>query len=82
MEDYLGRCRFSDCTHGGEPGCAVQEAIIAGELSRERWEAYLQLKREARYSDDKGGYLREKQRWHKTISKWNKQRRKTVNRRD
>ncbi len=82
VEDYLGRCRFSDCTHGGEPGCAVQEAIIAGELSRERWEAYLQLKREARYSDDKGGYLREKQRWHKTISKWNKQRRKTENRRD
>ena len=36
-------CRFSDCTHSGEPGCAVTEAVRDGTLSRERWERYRKL---------------------------------------
>ncbi len=76
VEQYLGRCRFADCGHGSEPGCAVRAAIESGELPAERWESYNRLKREARYADDKGAYLREKQQWHKDIAKWNKQREK------
>lgn len=53
VEAYLGRCRFADCSHRQEPGCAVREAVERGELSRERWENYLRLKREARYSQRK-----------------------------
>ena len=40
-------CRFTDCRHETEPGCAVQEAIAAGALSAERWESYGKLQRES-----------------------------------
>lgn len=69
VEQYLGQCRFSDCKHRSEPGCAIQAAIARGELSPERWESYRKLKSEAKYSDDKGAYLREKQQWHKALAK-------------
>ncbi|MCR5532861.1 MAG: ribosome small subunit-dependent GTPase A [Paludibacteraceae bacterium] len=36
-------CRFGDCTHTGEPGCAVQEAVIRGEIAVSRYESYLSL---------------------------------------
>jgi ribosome biogenesis GTPase len=39
-------CRFSDCKHETEPGCAVRAALASGELSRERWERYQALERE------------------------------------
>ena len=38
------RCRFADCTHTVEPGCAVAAAVEAGELSPERLNAYLELR--------------------------------------
>ncbi len=76
VEKYLGRCKFSDCRHQTEPGCAVRAAIVGGELSRERWERYLQLKQEAKFSDDKAGYMHEKQQWHKDIAKLQKQNKK------
>jgi ribosome biogenesis GTPase len=41
------RCRFRDCRHQSEPGCAVHEAIASGELAPERLEHYRQLEREA-----------------------------------
>lgn len=41
------RCRFRDCTHHGEPGCAVEQAVDSGELSVERLEHYQKLEREA-----------------------------------
>lgn len=76
VERYFGRCRFPDCRHQSEPGCAVRAAIENGELSAERWSSYINLKKEARFSDDKAGYLREKQQWHKEIAKWSKQKKK------
>jgi ribosome biogenesis GTPase len=39
-------CRFSDCRHETEPGCAVRAALESGELSRERWDRYRALERE------------------------------------
>ena len=40
----VGRdCRFGNCTHTNEPGCAVQEAVIKGEISVSRYESYLSL---------------------------------------
>jgi ribosome biogenesis GTPase / thiamine phosphate phosphatase len=41
-------CRFGDCRHHGEPGCAVRRALDAGEIPLERWESYEKLLREAR----------------------------------
>lgn len=40
------RCRFTDCRHAGEPGCAVAAALASGELPAERWASYVKLKRE------------------------------------
>jgi ribosome biogenesis GTPase len=41
-------CRFSDCAHGSEPGCAVQVALRDGSLPQIRWESYRKLQRELR----------------------------------
>jgi ribosome biogenesis GTPase len=41
-------CRYRDCTHAGEPGCAVEAALLAGTLARERIQSYRKLQGEAR----------------------------------
>ncbi len=40
------QCRFSDCAHGNEPGCAVRAALDRGELNPARWRSYLKLSSE------------------------------------
>jgi ribosome biogenesis GTPase len=47
IEDFAVDCRFTDCAHQREPGCAVQEAIAAGKLSAERFESWVKLGLEA-----------------------------------
>lgn len=47
------RCRFSDCRHDGEPGCAVSAALDAGELTAERLASFRKLEREAAYQRTK-----------------------------
>jgi len=47
ISDYANSCRFKDCEHINEPGCAVLEAINNGLLDRKVYESYLKLKREA-----------------------------------
>jgi ribosome biogenesis GTPase len=44
--ELASQCRFADCRHETEPGCAVQAALASGELSRDRWESYRELQRE------------------------------------
>ncbi len=73
VEIWLGQCRFSDCAHRSEPGCALRAAVKRGELDEARLESYLQLKAEAEFADDKAAFLRRKQQWHKEISKFSKQ---------
>jgi ribosome biogenesis GTPase len=46
IEELARRCRFSDCAHDQEPGCAVREALADGTLPAERWESYRKLQRE------------------------------------
>jgi ribosome biogenesis GTPase len=68
-------CRFRDCHHVNEPGCAVQAAIDAGTLSAERWASYERLQKEASYEvrrRDVSAELAEKRRWkqiHKDLRK-------------
>ena len=45
IEEYAKACRFRDCTHNSEPGCAVQQAIADGVLSAERLQSYKKLKK-------------------------------------
>jgi len=42
-------CRYADCRHEHEPGCAVRAAVENGELSEERYVSYLKLRRESAY---------------------------------
>jgi ribosome biogenesis GTPase / thiamine phosphate phosphatase len=73
VEALFARCRFSDCRHQSEPGCAVLEALTDGTLSRERWESYQNQQRETRFVNSKAKYLADKRAWGKSIAKWNKE---------
>ncbi len=53
IAELAGRCRFSDCSHQGEPGCAVQQALSDGALDAARYESYLGLERELRHLNRK-----------------------------
>lgn len=75
VENFLGNCRFRDCSHTSEPGCAVYDAIREGKLSEKRWQSYLKLKAEDEYSENKSEYLRNKNEKFKNISKFAKAKR-------
>lgn len=76
IEMLAARCRFSDCSHSGEPGCAVMQAIEDGELSVERLDNLRKLEKELAFIEKKklerlrleekrkmkGGYKRRKDR--------------------
>ena len=74
VEQFLGKCRFGDCKHRTEPGCAILEAIDGGLLSRERWDSYKKLRSEARYTDNRTAFLLRKQQKNKEIAKYNRAR--------
>lgn len=46
FRQLLGQCRFGDCRHLVEPGCAILEAVEKGSVARRRWEAYRKLRGE------------------------------------
>ncbi len=48
IAELASHCKFSNCKHTGEPGCAVRQALIDGELEQDRYFNYLQLNQEAR----------------------------------
>lgn len=49
VEALAARCRFSDCTHSGEHGCAVGEALATGVLEQARFSSYRKLQKELAY---------------------------------
>jgi ribosome biogenesis GTPase len=69
IEEIICRCRFRNCTHSGEPGCAIQKALDHGELEVERWQSYLKLKNENAYMENRESYLAAKGKREKEISK-------------
>lgn len=74
VERFLGRCRFRDCTHTAEPGCAIRAALEEGELSQVRWDSYRSLQEEAKYAEDRVSLRRRKEQWSKSVAKSRKQR--------
>ena len=72
VEQYFPLCRFSDCSHEREPGCAVQAAIAAGELPLSRFESYKKLQRESQYAASQADYLKLKQQRTTEIAKLSK----------
>ncbi len=49
IEKLAARCRFADCRHDNEPGCAVRAAVASGALDAGRLESYFKLRRELRF---------------------------------
>ena len=59
-------CRFGDCSHGGEPGCAIRAAIDAGSLAAERFASYQKLEREEAHvlrKRDKRALAEQRREW-------------------
>ena len=68
VEALLQHCRFSDCQHETEPGCAIIQALEDGSLEEERWQSYQKLLREVRHAQrkqDKALASEEKKKWKK-----------------
>ena len=68
VEALFGNCRFNDCRHVSEPGCAIQAALSEGTLSRDRWDQYLAQTSENRFVNDRVGFMRDKRAWQKSIA--------------
>ncbi len=71
FEDFAVNCKYFDCTHTVESGCAVKEAVDSGTISSEQYENYLKLRKELQYLErkiDEKKALEEKRKW-KNISK-------------
>ena len=68
VEELFDQCRFSNCKHETEPGCAVVAALEDGSLSKKHWERYLAQKRESKYIDDKAGFMKERYEWGKALA--------------
>jgi ribosome biogenesis GTPase len=80
VAELIAQCRFSDCQHRTEPGCAIKAALADGSLPTERWESYQKLQRElARLERKLDPTLRSEQRkkWA-AITKSHRQRRKVI----
>jgi ribosome biogenesis GTPase len=69
IEELFYGCKVSDCTHKNEPGCAILEAIENGTLEASRWKNYIQLKEEAKFTENKAAYLRQKKEYWKKMMK-------------
>ena len=76
-----GRCRFRDCSHSGEPGCAVAAALEGGQVDADRWASFQKLRAEAEWHEsmaDPLAALERKRKWkaiHKRAREFYKSRR-------
>ena len=74
VTSLFDQCRFSDCSHDSEPGCAVKAALEDGTLAPERWESYLKLQAELAHLErrlDKRAASEERRRW-KALSRFSR----------
>lgn len=80
VAELVTQCKFSDCSHQTEPGCAVKAALEDGSLPAERWESYLKLQLELAHLERKQDpRLRseERKKWA-ALSKEHKRRKKII----
>lgn len=69
IEQLTASCKFKNCTHETEPGCAVREAVEKGVLDERRLANYFKMKKEQAFETDKAAAVREKKAETKRISK-------------
>ena len=66
IDDLSNDCKFRDCSHQGEPGCAVQKALLEGDLEVDKFLSYLKLKNEVSLTKEQ--LLEKKHKWEKQIA--------------
>lgn len=76
IEALAAKCRFQNCTHTAEPGCAIRAALECGQLPQDRWLSYQKLTVENAYAGDMENYLAAKEKKFKNIAKYNRTNRK------
>ena len=75
IAELAAGCRFRDCAHSGEQGCAVEAAVAGGAITADRFESYRKLVAEARHHEvmtDKFAALEQKRKWkvmHKAVKR-------------
>jgi ribosome biogenesis GTPase len=69
VEELIAQCRFSNCTHETEPGCAVLAALEDGSLSPRQWKNYRAQVRESAFVLNHSAYLKQKREFHKSLSR-------------
>jgi len=74
VEDLISQCRFTDCKHENEPGCAIRAALDDGSLSPQQWKTYLAQQRETSFVINHSAYLKQKKEFHKSIARFSKAR--------
>ncbi|MCL2265371.1 MAG: ribosome small subunit-dependent GTPase A [Treponema sp.] len=78
VEELFSGCRFNDCSHQSEPGCAVLAALEDGSLSEQKWKNYQAQHKENNFVHNHSAYLKQKNAFQKSIAMHNKERRKKV----
>jgi ribosome biogenesis GTPase / thiamine phosphate phosphatase len=62
VEEIATNCRFSDCNHDQEPGCAIRAALADGSLSADRWQSYVKLQRKLEAIEARRNHLLRQER--------------------
>jgi ribosome biogenesis GTPase len=73
IESIASQCRFNDCRHESEPGCAIKQALDDGSLDESRYQSYLKLQKEQafmRRRKDIAAIRRERREWDKKIARY------------
>lgn len=65
VETLAKNCKFNNCQHQSEPGCAIREALEDGTLDRGRWDNYIKMKKEIEYFIRKTDKKAESEYWNK-----------------
>jgi len=82
VEEYMWKCRFSDCGHNGEPDCAIAKAIKNGKLSQTRFDSYMRMGHELHSEETKhdASAKTDHERRMKVVAKTNRKRTKAEKR--
>ncbi len=69
IEELFASCKFGDCSHSKEPGCAVHTALEDGSLAEKRWQNYQKQLKEAAFAENKISAMRKREQAGKDIAK-------------
>jgi ribosome biogenesis GTPase len=78
VEELISQCRFSNCGHRTEPGCAILAALEDGRLSPDKWKHYKAQTRENTFVMNHSAYMKQKQEFQKALARASKNKQKEI----